>query len=333
MAGIKALRKIQLGKEVTAGTAVAASTIWNGMGVIEDTRKIVTPEADVGLLVPPNRTYTASLAGELAMDSVEATFEQLPYILEGGVLKIGTGVADGPGSGKIYNYTFPEATQNTIQTFTIEGGDNVEAEEMEYSFVSEFSIEGKGQEAIMMSATWQGRQVVVSTFTGALSIPTVEEILFGKGKVYIDDVTDDYGDTQVSNTVLEMSLKVTTGWTPVWTADGNIYFTFAKGVRPEIEMEITFEHDATSQAEKVAWRDGTSRLIQLKFQGSALTTPGTAYTYKTLVINLAGKWTKFDKLDEQDGNDVVKGTFVAGYDPTKADVGNIIVVNELASLP
>jgi len=35
-AGIKALRKIQLGRESTAGTKVDADIVWRGTGVIQD---------------------------------------------------------------------------------------------------------------------------------------------------------------------------------------------------------------------------------------------------------------------------------------------------------
>ena len=332
MAGIKALRKLQLGRETTPGMAIPATTIWNGSGLLDDQRKIVYPMEDVGLLVPPNRSYTAQLAAALAMENVEATFEQLLHIFEAGIKLVGTGVADAGGTGKIYDYPFPEAMANTVKTYTIEGGDNIEAEEMEYAFVEDFTLSGKGGEAIMMSANWKGRQVIVSDFTGSLSIVTVEEILFSKGKLYIDPVSGNYGTTLKSSTFLDMSLKVKTGWTPVFAADGALYFTFIKGVRPEISLDITFEHDSISTAEKVFWRAGTPRLIQMKFEGSALGTPGT-YTYKTLIINLAGKWTKFTKIGERDGNDIITGTFVAGYDPTKADVGNIIVVNLLATIP
>ncbi len=333
MAGIKALRKLQLGREVTAGTAVAATTLWRGMGTIEDQRKVVFPPEDVGLVVATDRSYVAQLKAELAMEPVEATFEQLPHIFEAGIKLIGTGAADGVGTDKIYDYTLPEASKNTIKTYTIEGGDDQEAEEMEYSFVKDFTLTGAPGEALKMSANWVGRQVSLSTFTGAIAIPTVEEILFSKGKLYVDAVGGVYGTTLKSSTFLGMSLKGKTGWVAKFTADGSLFFTFAKLTRPEITVDITFEHDATGAAGKVDWRAQTARKIQMKWEGSAVATPGTTYTYKTLIVNLAGKWSKFTKLGESDGNDILTGTFVAGYNATAADIGEIIVVNELTVIP
>lgn len=334
MAGIKALRKLQLGKETVAGTAIPATTIWRGVGTIDDTRKMVKVVEDVGTLIPPSREYTASYGGELAMESVEATFEQLPYILSASIDRIVTGAADGGGSGHIYTYNFPEATQNTIKTYTIEGGDNESSEYMEYSYVNDFTLTGKGGEAVMMAANWIGRNVTVTAFTTGISIPTVEEIKFSKGTLAIDAVTTGYGDSPKSSTFLEMSFSYKSGWMPVWTADGGsgLTFNFIKCNAPEAILDITFEHEATSVAEKAAWRASTPRLIQVKFEGEALGT-GATYTKKSLILNLAGKWSKFSKLGERDGNDIIVGTFVVGYDPTKADAGQIIVVNEVSALP
>jgi hypothetical protein len=197
-------------------------------------------------------------------------------------------------------------------------------------FVSDFSLSGAPGEAIMQSANWLGRQVTPSTFTAALAVPTVEEILFSKGKLYVDLVSAVFGTTLKSSTFLGMTLNVKTGWLPKFTADGALYFTFAKLTRPEISLE----YFGICQLVVARWTmgDDTGK-IQCKFEGSALGTPGTVYTYKTLIINLAGKWEKFAKLGEQDGNDILTGTFRAGYNATAADIGNIIVVNELATIP
>jgi len=123
MAGVKALRKIQLGDESPAGTAVAASTIWRGLGAIEDQREVVFAEEDVGVLPGVDRTYTPKLLAALAMEETEATFEQLPYILEAGVKSV-SGVKDGDGSGYAYTFAFPTTAANTPLTYTIEMGDN-----------------------------------------------------------------------------------------------------------------------------------------------------------------------------------------------------------------
>jgi hypothetical protein len=333
--GVKALRKIQMGRETTAGTAVAATSLWRGIGTIEDTRAVKHSKEDVGLAVPTDRIYVPLLGGKLSMDSVEATFEQLVHLLEGGIKAVGTGAADGTGSGKIYDYTLPTTALNAIKTYTFEGGDNNEVEEMEYAFVTDFSLSGRGNEAWMMQGNWQGRQVSLSSWTPAISIPTVEEILFSKTVFAVDDVSGDYGTTPKSNTLIEAKLAVKTGWVATVAMDGNLYFRSAQFSKDifGIMLDLTLEFEATAAAERQNWKDKVPRLIQLKAEGSDLTTPGTTYSYKTLIINLAGTWDKFSKIGERDGNDIVTASFVAEYNATKAGIGNIIVVNELASVP
>lgn len=332
MAGIKALRKIQIGSETTAGTTTAATALWRGLGTIEDRRETKFPQEDIGYISGVDRTYVPQLLAALSMDAVPATFEQLPYIFEAGIKAVGTGAADGVGSGKVYTYTGPTTALNTIRTYTLEGGDNTEAERMEYSFVEAFKLTGKPKEALMMSADWLGRQVTLNAFTGAIALPTIEDILFSKAKLYLDAVGGTIGTTQLTNTFMGMELTVKTGWRPVFTADGNLYFSFAKLTPPEVLCKVTFEHDASGQARKVDWRAQTPRLLRISFLGNALTTNGTTYNNKTLNLDMAAKIEKVDKLDEIDGNDVLKVSFRIRNNATGALFFKAVVVNELASL-
>jgi len=332
MSGIRALRKIQMGQETTAGTIVATSTIWRGIGTIEDGLETVFPAEDIGYLSGVDRSYIPKLAAKLAMESVEATFEQVPHVLSAGI-KNASGSQDGSGSGYIRTYTFPTTTPNTLKTYTLQGGDNQQAEVMEYCFVEKFTLEGKSGESWMISADWIGRQVATTTFTSSVALPSVEEMLFGKTKIYIDAVSGNFGTTQKTMTLLAAKIDVTTGWIAKFTADGSLYFSFIQSTMPEVVMDLTFEHDATSVAEIAAWRAGTPRLIRLLAQGTTFTTAGSTYSVKTMIIDLAGKWETISALDDQDGNGIRVGTFRARYDPTKAEMGKIIMVNALSALP
>jgi len=132
--GIKALRSIRLGKETTAGTAVAATTYWRGEGTIEDQREVVFPNEDVGYLSGVDRSYIPKKLAAIAFDSTPATFEQLPIILQAGVKTVAAATDTG-GSGKVYAFTFPTTAANLFSKYTIEGGDDSGGEEMQYSFV------------------------------------------------------------------------------------------------------------------------------------------------------------------------------------------------------
>lgn len=333
MAGIKALSRIQLGRESIAGTAVAATTYWRGQGALEDTRETVFVEEDVGLLPGTDRSYVPKLGGSISLASTPCTFEQLPHILEMAILTA-TPSQDGAGSDYIYQYTEPTSSVPTLKYYTVEAGDNEQAQEMEYCHVPSFTIEGSSGEAVMMSAEVIGRQVATTTFTGALTLPSVVEVLTSTGKLYIDAVGGSIGSTQISSSLLSFTLNWNTGLTPVYTIDGQRYFTFVKKTAPEITLDLTFEHDSSSVAQIAAWRAETPKLVRLQFTDvDAVATPGTTYTYRTLNIDLAGKWDDFTPLSDQDGNNVVTGMFRARYNSTAAFFAEILAVNELSTLP
>ncbi len=328
MAGVKALRKIQYGLETTAGTAVNATRIWRGTGTIEDQSTYEWPEEDIGFLqAGTGRVYCPKVYAALDMEATPATFEELPYILTCAVASDTAGTRDSTGSGYVYSFVAGTNAQATLNTMTLQGGDNQQAEQFAYGFVESFTLEGNAGEALMVSAAWRGRQVSTTSFYATATLPAVEEILVSKGKLYIDDVDGTIGTTQKSNTLLGLALNFKTGVQPVFTADGNIYFSFTKQVRADVTLDLTFEHDDTAVSEIAAWREMKARQIRLLFEGSALTTAGT-YSKKTFIMDMAGQWEKFSKLGDQNGNDVVTGTFRVAWDATAALFFEAIVVNK-----
>ena len=337
MAGIKALRRIQLGAETTAGTNAVATAIWRGLGMGKDNRETTFVEEDIGLLGDALRTYVAKTGGEVTLEGI-ASFEQLPYILQSSFYA--TTPTTDTSSAKLWSWTVQSASTDPIQTtdlqtYTVEFGDNQQAEYMNYCFTREFKLSGTVGEALQISATMEGRTVATTDFTAGISIPTVESILFTNGKLYIDPSTDASGTTQVSQTLFAVDLNVMTGWRGYPAADGRTDFSFVKRTKEEITCSITFEHNSSAVAEKAAWRNQTERNIRLKFTGNALssTDVGATYDTKALVIDMLGKWESFDALTDQDGNDQVTGLFSCGYSAAAATKGDFTIVNELATLP
>jgi hypothetical protein len=340
--GIKKLRKIQLGRETTAGTEVNASTLWRGTGTLEDLQETKFIDEDIGYICGVDRVSIPKVGASLELDETPATFEQVLHLLEMG---IATATPSTAGGGNAYTYTAPttsqpyltaSASQNPVKSYTVECGDNYAEEQFLFGFCPEFKLSGKVNEEVMMGGKILGRQVAPGTYTTSISVPSVEHILMNKSTIYLDAVTGGLGGTVKANTLLGFDLAWKTGWVPVQTGEGVLYYTFIKNAGEptmDITCKVTFEHEVTSVAEKVFWRAGTSRLLQLKFVGATLTTTGTTYTTKTLLINLTGPWEKFDKLGEKDGNDVLEGTIRARYNATDTTFASIIDVCDLASVP
>jgi len=333
MAGRRALRKIQLGRENTAGTLVAASTIWRGKGTILDNRTVVRVPEDIGIIGGTTRTNQPMKGTGLSMDAVQATFEQFLHLLEASVKTV-AGSQDGAGTDYIYSYGVPVTAGNVTKTYTIEAGDDTQEEEFGYAFVKDWTLSGSGRNGWMMAANWQGREVALSTFTGALTLPAVQNMNFGMTKLYQDAIGGTIGTTIKSNTLRSANIKFTSGIEAKDTADGRLDFSFSQGTEYGITADLEFEHDAIALAQKVLWRAETAVLLQIKIEGStAFVTPGTTYSVPTLLINLPGKWLSFGKIGEANGNDIVQGKFFSAYDTTAAVAASFVDVVELSAVP
>lgn len=332
--GARQLRKIQLGAESPAGTLHAATTIWRGTGTTRDDREILFATEDVGILSDTDRSFTQKIEASIAMTPTEATFEQLPYILAASIKNVVTGSADGAGTDKIYTYPFSTTTQNTIQTFTIESGDNSGAEALNYGYVDQFVLDGQIYKPLMMSANWVGRQSVPQAFTGALTPILVDvPIIFGTGKLYIDEPGGTIMTTQVSGSLKSFKFTYKSGIERVPTVE-NLYFTSHAIVDPKATFDIVFYWDTNAIAEKVKFRAETARLIALKFEGPSVATGGTTYQKKTLILQFpGGKWTKWSEIQDDGGHDVITASFESRYNVQGAVWGTVIVVNELTTLP
>jgi len=333
--GVKALRQIQMSRETAIGTPSTDYTVWRGTGTLTDQRVVNQPEEDVGILPGTDRQYVPQKMGELGAEG-EATFEQIGHAFDAGLYEA-TPAADGGGSGYVRTWTFPIASSDVksssdLQTYAFKGGDNAAVEYMKGSFVNQLSLSGSIGGAVMNSITWQGREVASDTDGYATAtLPVVEEILHTKAKMYIDAVGGTIGTTQITGIVGDVTIDITTGWQALFTADGTLEYSDLKQVKPEITMQVTFEHAGAAITEKAAWRAGTSRLIRIQWEGSALGT-GATYDYKTLRIDMAGKWENFDALGDRDGDDIVTGTFRAAYNATAAKFFEAVLVNEVAAL-
>ncbi len=178
-----------------------------------------------------------------------------------------------------------------------------------------------------------GGSVTVEQWFTNLALPSVEEMVFQKSQLYIDPTSSSAGTTLKSNTVLAYDFVYNTGLDGLATADGRLDYSQVVMGLPSGSLKVDFYHEGSAIAEKAAWRNKTPRVIRLQIQGTKLATAGTTYSYKTLIVDLYGYWSKFSNLGENAGIDTVTGEFTMAYDPTAASAGQILIVNSLASLP
>lgn len=319
---------MQLGRESTAGTAVAATTVWRGaFAMIEDTRERVIVEEQIGAFTQAERSYDAFLRAQWSQPSTPLTFEQVCHILEAGV-KTATPTGSGP---YVYAYAYPFSgtTTNTIKTYTIETGNvtvSGDQYKMEYSFVEEFEFSGTANESWMMQSTWPGRQMTQASRTAALTAPTVNDARFNRTKLYIDASGGTIGTTQKTGVLMGANVRVRTGLIPVPVGDGQLYFAASKWTQPEITFSITLELEDSSvvATERTQYRSNNVRLIRLLCDESA---------NLKFQVDLAAKYDNVAPYTNSDGNTtvVLEGHAVASSADSLA--ATFTVTNGLSAIP
>jgi hypothetical protein len=260
--------------------------------MLEDTRERVIVEERTGSFIQGERSYDGKIQAAWAQPSTPLTYEQVAHIFEAGI-KTATPSGTGPYV-RAYNYPYTGTTVNTIKTYTIEAGSATVAEdvyESEYAFVESFELSGSFGEAWTMSSNWIARQMSQVSFTGSLTVPTVNEALFPHTKLYIDASGGTIGTTQM------VGVNVTTGLQIVPVGDGNLYYAAHKWTQPEITFSLTLELEDSSIVadQRDSYRADDVLLFRLNI------TDGT----RVLNLDWAGKYDTVGPYTNSDGNTTV----------------------------
>lgn len=343
MPGSTWAQKVQLGVETTAGTAVAATSIWRGIGGhLKDERDTVVVPELIGVAAPSVRSYNPKVGATLVMAATPFTPELGLTIFEAGIKGGVTATEDGTGgSGYMRAYPLGTTTANSLKTYTLESGDNNQAEEAAYCFVEQFTLAAEAGGVVTIAANWRGREVSNTTFTGALSLVEVSHLLASNGELYIDEPGGSFGTTAIgAGNLLSWQLQVNTGWKGKWTADsGALYFQYAYFDKEAFSarLQMKWEHDSAVVTEKGKYRTNVARLIRIDVMGDSYATPGTTPVMGTgqkgLRIDFPGTYVEFDALAGENGNSVVTCALEGGYEAVNGDVLEIVTSNESATVP
>lgn len=293
--------KTQLGRESTAGTAVAATTLFRSpFSMLEDARERTIVEENVGSFVSNERSYDSLISARWSQPAAPLTYEQVCHILEAGV-KTATPSGTGSVKTRVYDYPYTGTSVNTIKTYTIETGSatvSSDQYEAEYAFVEDFEFSGAFGEAWTMQSNWLARQMTQASFTSSLTAPTVNECLFNHTLLYIDASGGTIGTTQKTGVLTAASLKVKTGLMQVPVGDGALYSVSHKWTQPEITFSITMELEDGSvvATERGIYRSNGTRLIRLK------AAPSASLQFQ---IDMAAKYDSISDYENSDGNTTV----------------------------
>ncbi len=326
--GIQALRKIQIGKEATKGTAVAATAALLGTLTMKSNPTIHRPEEERAQMARYSRGVKAANLAELSFEG-DATYEQILYLLHMGVLgNVTPSVVD--TSARLWTFTPAMTAAGVYNSFTIEHGDDIQEWEVEHCMASEIEISAAMNDVAKVKATIFGRKMSATSFTGGLSPPTVEAIPGQMFKLYIDNEDISMGYTVKANSLISFSYKIITGLYPKRYGDGSLDFTTYGETFKDVELKATFAFNSGAEAERLLYDGNTMRLIRIKSEGTLV---GSVTALKNLSLDMCGVYTDFSTLEDRDGEDVVTVTLKGQRGTNYTKLFEILTQSAVTALP
>ena len=247
--GIKAATKIQIGKETTRGTGVAA------------TRKIVAKQATFRVM-EAFEEFEGQMAGVLGRTAVapvlvrngsefelatDLDFEQILLPLLSGVKGGVTPTTPGSGEGRLWTFTPSNTADPLPTTYTLEYAEsdmdaspNELGYDADYGFTTAFEITGALEQVPQLSVSMVARKSNLAAATGAISLPTLTLASNLRWGVYIDSAWSGLGGTQITGQVYGFSFKWSDFLSPAYYLDNRSDLDFSnyefKGGRLRLQL-------------------------------------------------------------------------------------------------
>jgi len=348
---VKAATRIQIGKETTRGTLVAA------------TRRILTPGA-THRIIEEQEEFTEHQDGLLTRASINpiATLHhtefEIPITMdyEQILLPLLSGVKGGvtpstPGSGEARLWTFtpgvaadPAPTSYTIEWVT---SDFATFNEWEAGYVLTESFEITAADSGMPELTMSmfGRKSAESTYTSGLALPTLSSDFSPNPRwdVSMDNTWSLMTGTRtaVSGQIYGITLSWATGIRPGYYLDNRSDLDFSAYEYGRRTVDLTFDvvHSAASggfvETEQTKKAAKSKRYCEVRLQGPAFSSPDAGLNRH---ITIRGAWNHApDSMEsrgaDRDGSVTTSVHLQSFYDPDQAQDVQVFVQNNIASFP
>lgn len=329
----RAFTKFQFGKESAAahGTPVAATKMLMADPMpIKTDRKPQFIEDAIGVRAASYRSRIDAYQYQDTLKISNGYFQALPMIfscgLKGNITP--TEVTGGQGDW-LWDFTpsLTPGSSNAPDSITLELGDDVQAYEAEYLMFQRIKIsfkvpQGAEAAAVAIEAEFFARQLSDTTFTGALSLPTVENMNAKLALFYLDTTWAGVGGTPKANILRGAEIEFLTGVHAKFFGSANKYFDIYGEDVIAAMMTLDLEAGAVADAFWDAMRVQSLAVARIKIPGAQI---GTGTTY-SLIMDVGGRWEDVTPQSEYDkGNAIHKAVLHGMYDPTGAKICQVMV--------
>ena len=280
MAGSRALSYLQLGKEVTKGTGVAAtymlSSDISGAFTVDwgytwhEGRSVATRNP----VSYGTRQYERVAISYRTPDDTGVAFNDLPYF----IVQPAGGTAGTGGTAWTWSGSWGGTAAGSALSYTLEYGDDVQEFEAEYCHPTRMRFGAGADNMTTMEADFFGRQSTKSTKTALSPVDAVRipGYLWSPRFATVGSALSTAA--AVPNFLREWEAEWTTGWMPHFYADGADYFGQAlesASVAGTVRLVVDSNATAISQFYDKG-EAGTKDFLRLQAIGGAL--GSTAYT-------------------------------------------------------
>ena len=332
--GERVFKKIQYGKEVktTKGTPAAATSMFLGDADIPSDRKYMYPSYNLAVRARASEPHLyQQLVDGFTLNIDNGYFQALPMLFSMLLKGDLTAVVHTTGQSD-YDWPFtPSMTATNAQdSMTLEIGDDVQAYQLAYVMAKKLTIAGGmgKDQAVKISADCFAKSVAPITFTGALTIPTIEPMVANKTALYIDALWANKGTTLKSGLLRDFSLEIISGLHPKF--HGNALTMDAHGESYiDAMLKLTLEGNSAADGYYDAMQAKTPMAIQLNILGAQIGT-GQTHWLKAAV------WGVFDDIQpmgsEADGDNLHVALFHGLYGVTGAQILAVDVCTNKATV-
>ncbi len=327
-------QSVQIGVEVTPGTAVAAGKRLGSMGFkigpSIDVKPLMPTGTKYPILIVPGKEWTeADISGQ-------AVYTELPYPFSSVIsAPVVTSILDGATPTGATRWVFTSNTfgDDAPKTFTVEQGSAFRAHRFANGIITEYTWSWSRDE-IELGGSMLGRAIEDGvTLTATPTLLTQIPVRPAELSVYIDSTSGGLGTTKQLRT-LSGECNISDRHQPLWVVDAaQASFVSTVEGEPTVEFKIKQMADSQSAANLVAMRNGTTKFLRLRGVGPQIYTSATPLTVNHQVTwDVAGQISDVSSFEDEDGVFAVEYTFTAVHDPTWGKAYQVEVITTTSAL-
>lgn len=313
---------VQIGKEVTPGTSVAASKKLNSIS-IEPGAKVTTQQFKP-LGTKMNTVSILNKEWAEAKISGVLDFNEITYLLASALTNATPTTATGEST---WIFTPASASADAPVTYTIEQGSSVRAHKMTYGIVNELSFAFSRDELTIDGAMLGQKLTDGITMTGTPTSATQMVASAANVNVYFDLDSADIGTTKLTR-ALSGSWKLSDRYGPLWVMNSaNGSFVTTVETEPKLEVTLMVEADAEGMGFLTNMRNGDTGFLRFEVTGPTITTNPYSFHLDTAI-----KFTDIGDFSDESGVYAVEYTATAVADATWGHWTQATIVNTLSAL-